>query len=103
MIVVGSERLAEFGLSHADAAGALAAWRRTVLAAEWPNPAALRQTYGSADPAVAVASGRRVVVFNIRGNRYRLVAGVDYQLGIVNVLRVMTHQEYSRDRWKDLL
>jgi mRNA-degrading endonuclease HigB of HigAB toxin-antitoxin module len=44
-----------------------------------------------------------VVVFNIRGNRYRLVAAVDDQLGIVNVLRVMTHEEYSRNRWKDVV
>ena len=101
--MVGAARLVQFGADHADAASALAAWRQTVTAAAWASPADVRRTYGSADPAVPVASGRRVVVFNIRGNRYRLVAGVDYRMGIVNVLRVMTHEEYSRNRWKDVL
>jgi mRNA interferase HigB len=103
MIVVGADRLLEFGGRHVDAAPALAAWRQTVLATTWRRPADVRQTYGSADPAVAVASGRRVAVFNIKGNKYRLVAGVDYKSGVVNVLRVMTHKEYSRDKWKDVL
>jgi mRNA interferase HigB len=101
--VVGADRLVQFGSEHADAAAALAAWRQTVAAATWRNPADVRRTYGSADPVVPVASGRRVAVFNIRGNRYRLVAAVDYQLGICNVLRVMTHEEYGRNRWKDVL
>jgi mRNA interferase HigB len=101
--VVGTDRLARFGAEHAGAAAALAAWRQTVTAATWRNPADVRRTYGSADPAVPVAGGRRVAVFNFRGNRYRLVAAVDYPLGVVNVLRVMTHEEYSRDRWKDVL
>ena len=103
MIVVGIDRLLEFGRRHADAAAPVSAWRQTVLAATWRNPADVRQTYRSADPAVPVTSGRRVAVFNIRGNRYRLIAGIDYKSEIVNVLRVMTHREYSRDRWKDLL
>ena len=103
MTVVGATRLVEFSGRHPDAAAALAAWRQTVLTATWRNPAVVRRTYGSADPAVAVASGRRVVVFNIRGNRYRLVAAIDYGAEIVNVLRVMTHSEYSRDKWKEAL
>ena len=103
MIVVGANRLLEFGRRHADAAHPLAAWFQTVLAAEWRNPAELRQTYRSADPTVEVGSGRRLAVFNIKGNKYRLIAGVDYGSGIVNVLRVMTHKEYSRDKWKDVL
>lgn len=103
MIVVGAERLLEFGRQHADAAGALAAWRATVLAATWRSPPEVTRTYGSADPTVAVSSGRRVAVFNIKGNKYRLVAGLDYQSGVVNVLRVMTHAEYSRNKWKDVL
>jgi len=57
---------------------------------------------GDADP-VKVASGRTVVVFNIRGIRYRLVAAIHYNRQIVYTLRFMTHAEYSKNRWKDAL
>ena len=103
MIVVGTARLLEFGHRHGDAVAPLEAWHQTVQAATWNTPANARDTYRSADPVVRVASGRRVAVFNIKGNRYRLVAGIDYALGIVNVLRVMTHEEYARGKWKDAL
>ena len=43
------------------------------------------------------------VIFNIAGNRYRLVAKVEYRLKIVFVGEIMTHAEYSKDKWKDEL
>jgi mRNA interferase HigB len=64
--------------------------------------AEVRRAYPHADP-VPVASGRSVVVFNIRGNRYRLVTAIHYNRQIVYTLRFMTHAEYSKDRWKDTL
>jgi mRNA interferase HigB len=103
MIVLGADRLVDFGGRHADAAPALTAWRMTVLAAAWQTPVDVKRTYRSVDPAVAVRSGGKVAVFNIKGNKYRLIAAIDYSAGIVNVLRVMTHSDYSRDRWKDVL
>jgi mRNA interferase HigB len=101
MKVIRIDRLVEFGQTHADAADALAAWLQTVEAVTWRNPAEVRQTWGSTDVAVPVSGGRRVAVFNIKGNHYRLVASIDYRSGIVNVLRVMTHKEYDRDKWKE--
>ena len=93
MIVARADRLAEFGQKHADAAEPLAAWLQTVEAATWRNPAQVRQTYGSADPAVPISGDRKVAVFNIKGNHYRLIASIDYQAQIVNVLQVLTHKE----------
>ena len=57
----------------------------------------------SARRPVAVASGRTVVVFNVRGNRYRLVTAIHYNRQIIYTLRFMTHAEYSKNRWKDTL
>jgi mRNA interferase HigB len=103
MIVTRADRIQEFARGHTDAAAPLAAWLRVVDASHWRNPAEARETYRSLDPAVPVPSGRKVAVFNIKGDKYRLVAGINYELGIVNVLRVMTHKEYTRDKWKESL
>ena len=68
----------------------------------WPNLAELRRVIPSADE-VPVASGRRVVIFNIGGNKYRLIAAVHYNTQIVYALLFMTHAEYNKDKWKKVL
>lgn len=68
-------------------------------AAKWASFADVRQTFGSADQ-VKVASGRTVIVFNIAGNRFRLIAAIHYVTGIVFALRFVTYAEYSKDKWK---
>mgnify|MGYP001361057730 CR=1 FL=1 len=85
-----------------DAAESLAAWLQNAGQASWRNIADVRKVYPHADP-VNVASRRTVVVFNIRGNRYRLVTAIHYNRQIIYTLRFMTHAEYSKDRWKDAL
>lgn len=103
MIVTGLYRVTEFAAKYRDANLSLASWVEVVSKHNWRNPAEARSVYGSLDPAVPVASGRRVAVFNIKGNKYRLIASIDYPLGIVNVLRVMTHKEYTKGKWKESL
>ena len=103
MTVLRVDRLADFARRHADARTPLEAWLQTLEAAIWRDPAEARETYAHLDPSVPVASGGRVAVFNIKGNKYRLIAQINYGLGIVNVLRVMTHAEYTRGAWKDVL
>lgn len=72
---------------------ALAAWAKVVEGVKWKHLADLKQTWASAD---YVKAGK-CVVFNIKGNDFRLTAKVNYRVGIVNIERVMTHTEY--DRW----
>jgi mRNA interferase HigB len=43
----------------------------------------------------------RLTVFNIAGNKFRLVARVEYRLGVVFIRQVLTHHEYSKDKWKN--
>src|SRR5437763_15247431 len=102
MRIVQANRLVEFAAEHADAAAALSAWASTVQRSKWRSLMDVRKTYRHAD-AVRVASGKVVTVFNIKGNHYRLVAAVDYLLELVNVLCVLTHAEYDKDRWKKAL
>jgi mRNA interferase HigB len=67
----------KWAAQYRDAAETLAAWLQNATDAEWRNLAEVRRTYPHADP-VMVESGRTVVVFNIRGNRYRLITAIHY-------------------------
>jgi mRNA interferase HigB len=75
----------------ADAEQPLLAWFREVEEARWKGPADVRKLYGSAD---FVANNR--VIFNIGGNKYRLVVAIKYSAGIVFIRFVGTHAEYDK-------
>ena len=62
----------------------------------------VRRDFPHAD-SVIVKSRRTTVVFNIGGNKYRLVAAIHYNTGRVYILRIFTHVQYDRDPWKELL
>jgi mRNA interferase HigB len=88
-----------WGKKFPDAAESLTAWLRNARSATWESIADVRKNYPHADP-VEVQSGKIVTVFNIRGNRYRLVTAIHYNHQVIYTLRFMTHAEYSKDRWK---
>jgi len=72
----------------------LAAWEKVVRASQWSTPAEVKRTFSSADFV------GRLTVFNIGGNKFRLVARIAYDLGIVFIRAVLTHKEYNRGDWK---
>jgi mRNA interferase HigB len=74
-----------------DAKQPLLSWFREVEKAEWKTPADVRRLYGSAD---VVGAGR--IVFNIAGNKYRLVVWVKYSIKLVLIKWVGTHEEYDQ-------
>jgi mRNA interferase HigB len=102
MRVITRKRLREFAQRHSDAAEPLDKWYRLFSEAEWTSLQDLRRVYPHAD-AVTVESGSTVTVFNICGNKYRLVAAIHYNRQRVYVLRLLTHAEYSKGYWKDAL
>lgn len=83
----------EIGLQH---------WHQLAKAGRWESLSDVRATFPHAD-SITVASGRTVVVFNISGNKYRLITAIHYNRQIVFALMVLTHAEYSKERWKDTL
>lgn len=89
----------EFWAIHPDAEAPLRRWLDIVEAAEWRNPADVRATFSNAD-SVDVDSGRKVWVFNIAGNKFRLIGALRFRQQRVFVLRILTHAEYDRERWK---
>lgn len=102
MRVIHGGTVKNWAARYPDTAESLAAWLKNVEQATWRSLAEVRRVYPHADP-VTVGSGRTVVVFNIRGNRYRLVTAIHYNRQVIYTLRFMTHAEYSKDRWKDTL
>lgn len=85
----------QFWERHPDAKASLESWYAVVRRATWKTPAEMKQVYGNADPV-----GRRTV-FNIAGNKYRLIARVNYQTQRVFVLYLLTHPEYDRGDWTE--
>jgi mRNA interferase HigB len=102
MNVITRKRIVEFVKRHPDAAGPLYLWYRTTRRAAWHSLQDVQATFPHAD-AVEVGSGNIVTVFNIGGNKYRLVAAVHYNRQRVYVLGMMTHAEYGKDNWKKSL
>ena len=74
-------------------------WYRDTSAACWHNFSQVKETFRSTDQ-VKVSSGNTVTVFDIGGNKFRLVVKISYEKQKVYVLRVMTHKEYDTNRWK---
>jgi mRNA interferase HigB len=66
------------------------AWLAEALAADWRTPAAIKAKYASA----SIVGGNRVV-FNISGNRFRLVVAINYRFGVVDIRFLGTHAEYD--------
>jgi mRNA interferase HigB len=95
MHVISFKRLREFFSVHPDSESALTAWNKTVKKVHWQNLAELKQVYPSADLV------GDYTVFNIRGNRYRLIAGINYRSQTLFVKAVMTHEEYDLGKWKE--
>ena len=61
----------------------------------------VRNTFRSTDLINLGGSRGQVVVFDIAGNHYRLIARIDYVRKILYIPRIMTHSEYDKDDWKD--
>jgi mRNA interferase HigB len=102
MHLIGRDVLEAFKEKHADARGPLERWERLVTENAWRNFAELRLTMPSADQ-VSLDRVLVVTVFNVGGNKYRLVSEVKYRLQLVRALLVLTHSEYDKGRWKGAL
>jgi mRNA interferase HigB len=102
MRIITKKRLREFARRYPDSAESLTHWQRLFQEAEWESLQEVRRVFPQAD-AVTVASGNTVTVFNICGNKYRLIAAIHYNRQRVYVLRLLRHAEYSKNRWKDRL
>ena len=91
MRIIARRTLREFWEAQRDAEQPLKAWFAETSSATWDTPQAIKDQYRHAS---FVADNR--VIFNIGGNKYRLVVHVNYDFGIVLIKFVGTHSEYDR-------
>jgi mRNA interferase HigB len=96
MQLLGLPKLEAFKETHADSRGPLNAWRSEVETTQWNGPQDVKDRYPSAS---FLADNR--VIFNIKGNTYRLVVKVRYQNEIVLIEWVGTHAEYDKQDFRE--
>jgi len=91
MVVISYGKLRDFYEIHEDASDALNNWYRLALQADWKNCHEVKTMFNSVD-----AVGNDRFVFNIRGNNYRIVAMIFFDIRTVYIRFIGTHKEYDR-------
>jgi len=100
MRIITKRRILAYAKQHPNAAANLTAWIYVAFAANWQSIADVRQVFPHADLAT-VRSSKTVTIFNIAGNHHRLITAIHYNTGSIFILKILTHAEYSKDRWKN--
>ena len=95
MHVITRKRLNEFVQNHPDALSAVDHWYRVMKSRRFANFAHLRETFPSADQV------DNKTVFNIGGNKYRLIAALHYNRARVYIRAILTHRDYDKGTWKN--
>ena len=95
MHVITRKRLHDFAKQHPDCGTALQSWYSIVKHTKFASLAELKQTFPSADQV------GKLTVFNIGGNKARLVAAIHYNTSRVYIRHVLTHKECDRGAWKE--
>ncbi len=90
MRIIALRTLREFWQKHPDAEQSLRTWYDKAKRATWTTPTDVKTAYGNAS---ILANNR--VVFNIKGNDYRLVVAMDYSYGVIYIRFIGTHRAYD--------
>lgn len=94
MHIISRKKLVDFSLQHPDARNALEAWYLIIKQGQYQHFDEIRQHFPSADFA------GKLIVFNIGGNKYRLITAIHFNRQKVYIREVLTHAQYSKEHWK---
>ncbi len=94
MHIITRKRLIEFAKKHPDCSTALESWYRIIKRTDLNSFNELRQTFPSADIV------DNLTVFNIGGNKARLIAAIHYNTHLIYIRHILTHREYDRGSWR---
>jgi len=90
MRIVSLQTLRTYWEANPEVEQQLRAWHDEVISQKWEQPADIKARYANA----SILKKRRVV-FNIKGNKYRLIVGVAFKVGVVYIKFIGTHKEYD--------
>lgn len=94
MHIISRKALIQFWEKHPDSETPLARWHKIVDKNDFHSFAELRNVFPSVDRV------NDLFIFNIAGNKYRLITSIHFNRGKVYIRRVLTHTEYDRGDWK---
>ena len=95
MHIITRKRLNDFASKHPDTTSVLERWYRLMKQRNFASFAELRAVFPDADRV------GKLTVFNIGGNRARLIAAIHYDRRRVYIRAVLTHPEYEKGKWKE--
>lgn len=95
MRLLGTNRIDEFIKKHPDARSALRRWQKLIVETDYKSMSELKKTFPHAD----YVKGK--TVFNVGGNKVRTITVIQYEITQVIITEVLTHEEYSRGRWRE--
>lgn len=95
MHIITRRRLNEFAEKYPETENALADWYRLIKQNNFSNFAEVRTIFSSADKV------GKLTIFNIGGNKVRLIAAIHYNRKKVYIRAVLTHKEYDAEKWKE--
>lgn len=100
MNVVGTELIEEFCKGNERAKKAFAKWLPMVENAQWTKRMDAKATFPATDPWTG-ASGTEYLIFDIGGNKYRVIARPVFKTQTLIIMAVMAHDDYQAGRWKE--
>ena len=94
MRIIAKPILREFWLQNPSAETPLLSWYKEAKTAEWKNLADVKETFPHADLV------GECIVFNVGGNKYRLITKINFRAKIIYIRFILTHKEYDQEKWK---
>ena len=94
MRIISHRKILEFGIRHPESRSPLESWYMIIKNTDFSTLVDLKRTF----PAVDYVAG--LYVFNIGGNKYRLIAAIHFNTGMIYIRSILTHSEYDKNKWK---
>ena len=95
MRVISKSTLIKYYSKHANIKKPLEDWHTKSKIADWKSLNDVQKTYSTAEAV------ENFTVFNIKGNKYRLIVSINYQHSTIYIKYILTHSEYDKDGWKN--
>ncbi len=95
MRIVSHRKIIEFSKKYSDSSRPLESWYKIIFHSNFKTFNDLRKTFPSADNV------GKFTVFNIGGNKYRLIAAIHYNTQILYIRYILTHKDYDKGKWKE--